>query len=213
MFFTHHSRIEITSICELILNAVESFEREALKKYVTVKKIEEAKYALVAALDECVLGSAWSGRGVWKSNPLQLQMFGEHLAGEGFFKRLKKLQQEGADSVDVLEVYYVCLQMGFEGVYRMQGMEQLIALQVDLHNQIEAYRGNIDNRLSPAMFTESSLVKKIGRKLPYWIVFTAMIVVIFFIYLGFKVAVVHDANMARKIIEESHMQLIENLQH
>lgn len=74
----------------------------------------EARYALVAFIDEQVLKSNWPGRAEWMSNPLQLQFFREATAGENFFARARVVN-ERAPSPWAIEVYYLCLILGFVG--------------------------------------------------------------------------------------------------
>lgn len=74
----------------------------------------EARYAIVAFIDERVLHSNWAGRTEWMSNPLQLQLYREYAAGENFFARMRALLHRGSPS-QALEVYYLCLALGFTG--------------------------------------------------------------------------------------------------
>jgi type VI secretion system protein ImpK len=74
----------------------------------------EARYAIVAFIDERILQSNWLGRTEWMSNPLQLQLYREYAAGENFFARMRVLLNRGAPSA-ALEVYYLCLALGFSG--------------------------------------------------------------------------------------------------
>lgn len=74
----------------------------------------EARYAIVAFVDDRVLQSDWLGRAQWMSNPLQLQLYREYAAGENFFARMRALLNRGSPS-QALEVYYLCLALGFAG--------------------------------------------------------------------------------------------------
>jgi type VI secretion system protein ImpK len=79
------------------------------------EEIAEARYALVACIDDRILReTGWSGRAEWVSNPLQLQFFREYTAGENFFARMERLVRRGAP-LFALEVYYLCLGLGFVG--------------------------------------------------------------------------------------------------
>src|SRR4051812_2979894 len=49
--------------------------------------IAEARYALVALVDEQIMESSWSGRAEWMNQPLQLSLYGDTKAGEIFFAR------------------------------------------------------------------------------------------------------------------------------
>ena len=82
--------------------------------------LAEARYALVAFIDEQVLKSTWPGRTEWMSNPLQLLLYREYTAGENFFVRLRSLLTTGARPL-AIEVYYLCLALGFRGAYGVSG--------------------------------------------------------------------------------------------
>lgn len=87
--------------------------------------LAEARYALVAFIDEQVMRSDWSGRADWMARPLQLDLYRENTAGENFFVRLRALLRAGDRPVAV-EIYYLCLVLGFQGAYRDGGEPQAI---------------------------------------------------------------------------------------
>jgi len=82
--------------------------------------LAEARYALVAFIDEQVLKSSWSGRAEWMSQPLQLIYYREYAAGENFFVRLRALLQSGSRPF-ALQIYYLCMALGFRGAYGVSG--------------------------------------------------------------------------------------------
>jgi type VI secretion system protein ImpK len=83
-------------------------------------ELAEARYALVAFLDEQINKSNWPGRSEWMGHPLQLELYHEYTAGENFFKRMRVLVQQGQFS-RALEVYYLCLVLGFRGAFGASG--------------------------------------------------------------------------------------------
>ncbi len=170
-----------------ILAGFDEMERKAFEMKIPMQKVKEAKFALASYVDESVLTSNWPGRMEWMSKTLQLTFFGEHIGGEAFFKHLNALRRAGDRFVDVMEVYYVCLQLGFEGMYRLRGLEQLMALQVDLRSQIEGYRKYADNRLSPDGVPQESVMATMRREIPYWVIGTVTLACVFFTYLGYAV--------------------------
>jgi type VI secretion system protein ImpK len=170
-----------------ILAGFDEMERKAFEMKIPMQKVKEAKFALASYVDESVLTSNWPGRMEWMSKTLQLTFFGEHIGGEAFFKHLNALRRAGDRFVDVMEVYYVCLQLGFEGMYRLRGLEQLMALQVDLRSQIEGYRKYADNRLSPDGVPKESVMATMRREIPYWVIGTVTLACVFFTYLGYAV--------------------------
>jgi type IV/VI secretion system ImpK/VasF family protein len=88
--------------------------------------LAEARYALVGLLDEQVLRATWSGRAEWMSHPLQLELYRDNNAGEDFFVRLSALLRSG-DRPLVVQVYYLCLALGFQGMYEQTGDRRSLA--------------------------------------------------------------------------------------
>ena len=193
---------------EKVLAAFDQFEHAGFEKQISSAKINPVKYALAAFVDEIVLTSKWPGKNDWRGKPLQLQFFGEHLAGEGFFKRLAELRQGGDQNVDVLEMYFVCLQLGFEGMYRLRGFEQLMALQVDLRSQIEMLRGVANNILAPHGKPKEGMVQTVGRNVPIWVMACVTATIIFFIYLGYSFAINHQSDKTLAKIEHLTTKLM-----
>lgn len=177
------------SLRETILAGFDEMERAALEKQIGTPVLREAKYALAALVDETILGSAWPGKTAWMSRSLQMEIFGDHLAGERFFEKLTFLRQGGESNVDLLELYYVCLQLGFEGIYKLRGLEQLTALQVDLRSQIEDYRGVADPRLAPHGLPKGGIITRVRREIPAWVIGVFTVSVVFFTYLGYSMSI------------------------
>jgi len=103
----------------------------------------EARYALVAFIDEQVLKSTWSGRAEWMSQPLQLVLYREYTAGENFFVRLRALLQSGTRPF-ALEAYYLCLALGFRGAYGVSGDMNVV------NGFVDAARRELGKRLPSA---------------------------------------------------------------
>jgi len=171
---------------EKLHSAFIAMEKAAFEQQIGMVEFKDAKYALAAYMDEVVLTSTWPGRLEWMSRPLQLELFGEHTAGEGFFTRLANLRQGGEDNLYLLELYYYCLQLGFEGIYKIKGLEHLMALQVDLRSQVDGYRGSVKTQVSPEGLPGNVLINQVRRNVPYWVIAVVTIATVFFTFLGFS---------------------------
>jgi type VI secretion system protein ImpK len=89
------------------------------------EEVQLAKYALAAFIDEIILTSSWPVKEVWMGKPLQLEYFNDFSAGEEFYTKLEALRSANPRKSGVLEVYYLCLSLGFRGKYAdLQGMEK-----------------------------------------------------------------------------------------
>jgi type VI secretion system protein ImpK len=82
-----------------------------------------ALYAAVALLDESVFNSGLDVSAEWARKPLQDELFGDHRAGENFFQHVSGLMQQDDSPglADLLEVYQLCLLLGFRGKYASRG--------------------------------------------------------------------------------------------
>jgi type VI secretion system protein ImpK len=77
---------------------------------------ELAKYALVAWIDDMLIEAPWDGRLWWKENALEVELFNTRDRATVFYTKAKdaaKLTRR-----DALEVFYVCVVLGFRGLYR-----------------------------------------------------------------------------------------------
>ncbi|NTV09822.1 MAG: DotU family type IV/VI secretion system protein, partial [Zoogloea sp.] len=76
------------------------FEADARRLGKPPAAISDAKYAFCALLDEIILSSDLGLREEWERAPLQLRLFGEHLAGERFFDKLETLRLDPVANVE-----------------------------------------------------------------------------------------------------------------
>ncbi len=101
-----------------------------------------AIYAFIAFLDESVLNASQPMFATWSQQPLQEEVFGDHVAGENFFRHLADLlgRQDSEDLADLIEVFQICLLLGFRGKYAANpaGLQSITAM---VHDKIRRIRG------------------------------------------------------------------------
>jgi type VI secretion system protein ImpK len=114
--------------------------------------------------------------------PLQLIYFNENTAGEGFFQRMAALQNQ-PQRAHVLEIYYLCLCLGFQGQYAVRGGEGLGPIVDQLGARLSATTGNSDI-ISPHGEPREAFRGLMRREMPLVglsIAFFALAVVVFLI--------------------------------
>jgi type VI secretion system protein ImpK len=126
-------------------------DRDARQAGYDAAQVRLAVYAIVAFLDESVLASPQPMFADWPRQPLQEEVFGDHRAGETFFERLREqlTGQDSADLADLLEVYLLCLLLGFKGRYATAASGELHAVAATTREKIKRIRGPA-GELSPS---------------------------------------------------------------
>jgi type VI secretion system protein ImpK len=105
--------------------------------------VQTAVFASVAYLDESVLNLQSPVFADWARRPLQEELFGDHRAGETFFRHLSTLltQPDSTEVADALEVHCLCMQMGFRGRYALGDRGELQHLLRQAREKIQRIRG------------------------------------------------------------------------
>jgi type VI secretion system protein ImpK len=125
-----------------IREALKMADNEARKRGYNGEDIQLTTFAVVAFLDESILNLRNPIFADWPRRPMQEEMFGHHIAGEIFFQNLEKImnRDESQETADVLEVYYLCMLLGFAGKYSMHGRGDLQAIMNSVGAKIRRIR-------------------------------------------------------------------------
>ncbi len=147
--------------------------------------VSDAKYAFSALMDEIMLSSDFSIRADWERAPLQLRLFGEHLAGERFFDKLETLRLDPVANLEVLEVFYTTLLLGFQGKYLLEGNEKLNYLISRLGQEIAHARGG-RREFAPNWKLPQRFQQYVRNELPLWLFYALLAAVASGLFFGFK---------------------------
>ena len=117
-------------------------EQEARGYGYTPDDIRLGFFAVVAFLDESVLNSQQPMFADWARRPMQEELFGEHMAGETFFRHLRQLLAgpEAPDLADLLEIFQICMLLGFKGRYSASQSGELHAFIAHCADKITRIR-------------------------------------------------------------------------
>ena len=128
--------------------SIDDFEREARAAGFGEETISAASYALCALLDESAASTPW-GAG-WAGGGLLAERHGDSNGAEQFFALLDKFSADPAANAALLEFFYACLALGFEGRYRDAegGRQALTELRGKLLGLIRQPQAPRDGELS-----------------------------------------------------------------
>ncbi len=125
---------------------IHALSSAAERQRLPIRDVDDVVYALAAHADEVML-ARHATREAWLSRLLQLALFGENAAGEGFFTRLDAIRRD-ASRGHVLLVYYVVLALGFRGRYATEDAARLELLE-NVHLDLIRSGATTDPALSP----------------------------------------------------------------
>jgi type VI secretion system protein ImpK len=147
---------------------LDDFERRAERYRFSSKIIQVSKFALASFVDETVLTNNFHLKEEWEKNPLQLELFGEQLAGNKFFEKLYAMLKQVDVTADAVEIYYVCMLLGFKGRYAVYEKEKLLATMQETANAL-VKAGKIQPvELSPHWLANDQPLPVEKRGMPTW---------------------------------------------
>src|SRR5208283_21376 len=126
-----------------IKGAIGAAEAEATKSGYAADDVRLATFAVVALLDESILNSNNPIFSDWPRMPLQEELFGVHTAGEMFFQCIDRLlaKSDSPQAIDVLEIYDLCMLLGYRGKYSMSGQESVRSISSSVTEKLQRARG------------------------------------------------------------------------
>ena len=175
---------------DLLLRQLGAFETAARSQGVTPEQVLAARYALCTLVDESVSLTPWGGSGQWANNSLLVTLYKEVWGGEKFFLLLAKMAEDPDKNINLLELMYVCLALGFEGRYRAidGGKAQLEVVRERLYQMIRRQRGEPEHDLSPHWRGLRTTVGRTVRFLPLWVTVAVAALVLAGVFIALSIS-------------------------
>ena len=129
---------------------LQEVEQVAVAAGYDVRDVRDTHYAVVAFLDSVVLHSKDPVRAEWERKTLQEELFGKSDAGVVFFEKLDhfRSRRDSRQLADIVEVYLLCLLLGFEGRYSGAARGELDGIIQRARMRIQDIRGR-NRQISP----------------------------------------------------------------
>ncbi|WP_375175999.1 type IVB secretion system protein IcmH/DotU [Pseudooceanicola sp.] len=163
-----------------VVAEVRAFENRALQAGIDAQDVKIARYALCATLDDVVLNTPWGGQSVWAQQSMVGTFHKETVGGDRFYDLLARLEQEPGKNIDLLELLFVCLSLGFEGRLRVEqnGSDKHMQIRAGLARIIRGQRGVVERDLSPHWKGLELPHRVLSIWKPVWITAAAVAVVL-----------------------------------
>jgi type VI secretion system protein ImpK len=131
--------------------AIKLADKDAKRLGYSTESVRLAVFAVVAFVDESVMNQRMEIFADWAREPLQLKLFGVHVAGEIFFENVQRLLVQGdhPELADLLELNQLCLLLGYRGRYGSGSHGEMRTIIESLSDRIRRLRGPA-GELSPA---------------------------------------------------------------
>ncbi len=170
------------------IEEINTFEVSAKAQGYTSEYIVVSRYALLATIDDIITNTDW-GREDWNHFSL-LDVFSQESGREErFFMILERISKDPKLYIDVMELMYICLSLGYKGSYRHTEEKNLQLENVThaLYQHIRAHHGDFSKTLSPFPIRPKQHTKMNAPKISYWFLFflTACFIMLLFIGLGY----------------------------
>ena len=165
------SHLDPEGLREGLTSQIRDFETCARAKGLADPVVLPARYVLCSLIDESVLDTPWGSQSVWANRGLLISFHNEAWGGEKFFTALERLLAYPAGNLDLLELIYLCLALGFEGRYRVRegGRDQLARVREQLFQTIRGQRGVPEPDLSPHWRGVQERRDPLIHQLPLWV--------------------------------------------
>ena len=193
---TEHSNPE--ALRERVIQEIKTFENNARMAGVSPENLYVARYVLCTAIDEAVLNTPWGARSNWDMQSLLISFHKEAQGGVRFFQLLKQMSEDPRGNLDLLELMYICLALGFKGKYRHanDGSSKLEGIKEQLFREIRQQRGEYERILSPHWQGLTQNYSPLMTYVPMWVIAAGLATLLLLVYAGFSFKLSDDSGPA-----------------
>ncbi|MDR2625656.1 MAG: type VI secretion system protein TssL, long form [Zoogloeaceae bacterium] len=193
---------------ELLAQEVNAFSQLCAKANIRREHAVTASFCLTTALDETANNTHWGGTsdiqqaGIWADQQLASRFHGDSQGGKKFFLLLGRLSAHAEEHLDLLEVMYYILGLGFKGQYSAvaNGQRELETIRYRLLLLLSSARGSVPRELSPHWRGETPDKNKFWRDIPVWVSVCLFGLVIFALFSWYKYHLLEQSTIVQERI-------------
>ncbi len=189
------SHNDVPGLRNAIINEIKTFDSKARQSGCPADQVQTARYALCALLDEVVLNTPWGCDSIWSTQGMLITFHKESWGGEKVFQVLNNIIAQPGTYFNLLELFYYCLSLGFEGKYKIQeqGQNKLNDIRENLFQVIQRQKGEYERDLSSHWQGITDKRNALSRYIPLWVVGAITAAILTVIFIGFLYAINHSA--------------------
>lgn len=179
---------DITSIRLRVVELIKIYEQVLRQKHIPAKVIENARYCLCCFVDEIVMNQEWGEIGNWASASMLSTFHSETFGGEYFYIILDDSLKSPNENVDLIELMYLCLSLGFVGKMRIEqnGTEQIDTYKEKCFRVLKENKRKADLELSPNVSERIVKGNTLSESFPIWLILLFSGVLLSVIYMTFS---------------------------
>ena len=167
---------DLAYLQQQLTHEIRAFESQAQDSEHRPETILAARYLLCALIDDTILHTSWGNKS-WQPLSLLSYFHGETWRSERFQLLLTRLLEEPKRHIDLIELAYFSLNMGFEGKHRKDIKEwehyEVLKNKLYLALRQEKHYQKIFKTL-PTGAAEEKPTKKLFYLPPTWLVFSTV---------------------------------------
>ncbi len=202
-FLTMVSHSDVAGLRKQVLEGIKTFENNARLMGINPDVTYTSRYILCTCIDEAVLNTIWGSNSTWASQSLLSTLHNETSGGETFFVILDKLLRDPNASLDLIELMFICISLGFRGSYAImdRGHEKLEELRNIVFEHIRRRRGEFPQELSPHWQSQSIQRTSLRNLIPLWVVAAVASALLLVIFAGFTMVLDETSDPVYEALE------------
>ncbi|KJY83399.1 membrane protein [Vibrio galatheae] len=131
---------DVATLRHQLVDSINEIKAKGAELSYPVAVIDKLCFLYAVVLDELIIYSEWGESRGWENKTLLSELFGMRNGGELFFTVADKALRQPHKMIDLLEIIYIFLSIGFKGQYRESGNDQLKTFIHQLEQLISQYR-------------------------------------------------------------------------
>lgn len=183
------------NLMEQVADAIDEFEKTTKAESVPAEQADSARYILAATADDIVQNIPSEERHVWAQYSMLSRFFNERVGGVRFFEKLDKAKLDPNTNYDLLELFYACLAVGFQGIHRTSagGAANLQMIQRNLYELLRRVKPKTRDDISPHWQGQSLPSAGSTFHVPFWALSAVAAALLFGVFVTLRLLLAGNA--------------------